>query len=78
MIFNALFRKIFEPAEETPKYDLQMNYLKQVKKLTVDNKLMHYRWLTDHIAKNGENEWWFNGATIYEYTLNFKTKAWWQ
>lgn len=31
-----------------------MNDLKQVKRLTIDDKLMHYRWLVDHITKKNE------------------------
>lgn len=51
--------------------------MKQVKKLTVDYKLVHYRWLIDHITKNEENAPWVNREDICKHSLKFSTKAWW-
>lgn len=73
----AFLEYIFEPVEETPEYDLQINDLKQVNQLTVDEKLMHYRQLANHITVNRENALWVNKASIYNHTLKFISKAWW-
>lgn len=40
-ISGALIKNIFEPIEETSKYDFWMKDLKRVTKLSVDEKIMH-------------------------------------
>lgn len=54
------------PVEETLKYDFSINDLKWMKKFIVDDKLIHYRWLANHIVENEENVQWDNGAKIYK------------
>lgn len=50
-----------------------MNELKRVKNLTIDDKLLYYKWLLDHIAEAEENAPWMNGEKIYKCTLKLTT-----
>lgn len=54
-IFTDLFRKAFKLTDCTTKYDFWMNYLKKVKMLNMDYKMMHYMWMAGHIAEVGLN-----------------------
>lgn len=51
-----------------------------MKKLTTDDKNIHYRWLEIHIIKARENVSWVNGANgaiIYKRNSKFTAKVWW-
>lgn len=50
-ISNALFGETFELVDETPEYEYLIKDFKQVNKLPIDDKVLHYTWLADHIAE---------------------------
>lgn len=77
VILWALFGEAFEPTKETLKYDFLMNDLKRVTMLSVDDKMMHYRWVASHITEAGENFPYINESAIYKHTLKYTVKVWW-
>lgn len=44
-----------------------MNDLRKVKKLAINDKLMHYKWLEYHIVEVGDRVAWISGKTIYKH-----------
>lgn len=60
-ISNALFGNTFKLVDETQEYDFWINDLKRVKKLSMENRLLHYRWLVDQIVKKDKMPHWSTG-----------------
>lgn len=75
-IFKSLFRDDFEPPIKTLEFDHSMLELRKVKMLSMEVKLMHYKWLADHIIEVNERTDWVIGATIYKPTLSLTSKEW--
>lgn len=62
-------------------------HMKEVQKINrkqigMDNKMVHFRWISSFIAANGENTVWVEGDSgvtslkIEKNTLNFEPEAW--
>lgn len=52
-----------------------MKDLKRVKKLSINDKVIPYKWLVDHIAKSRKNAVWVDGSMIYKHTWKFTAMA---
>lgn len=75
-ISRVLFGTKFKSQIELLKFDYQMAYLKKVKQLILEYKLMHFKWLAYHIAEAKEKfKWVANSISIYKHTLNFLAKS---
>lgn len=55
-IATALFGPDFELVVEIPVHDYKMTDLKKVKKLSTEDKLMHYEWFPENMAESKDGE----------------------
>ncbi|MCD7461070.1 hypothetical protein HAX54_045095 [Datura stramonium] len=63
---------------QTTEYDYRIDAMKGIRKLSIEEKLMHFQWMENIIAEDKEGVEWVTGRKlIYKASLNFLAKSWW-
>ncbi|MCE0480767.1 hypothetical protein HAX54_037875 [Datura stramonium] len=66
------------PKARTTEYDYRMGAMKGIRKLSTEDKMLHFQWMANIIAEDKERPEWVTGRKpIYKASLNFLAKSWW-
>ncbi|MCD7455870.1 hypothetical protein HAX54_029907, partial [Datura stramonium] len=61
----------------TTEYDYQMEAMKGIRKLSIEEKVLHFQWMANIIVEDKEGEEWVTGIKpINKASLNFLAKSW--
>ncbi|MCD9642261.1 hypothetical protein HAX54_028952 [Datura stramonium] len=66
------------PEARTTEYDYRMGAMKGIRKLSTEDKMLHFQWMANIIAEDKERAERVTGIKpIYKASLNFMAISWW-
>ncbi|MCD9645355.1 hypothetical protein HAX54_034211 [Datura stramonium] len=70
-ITRVLMGGDFTVLSRTTEYDYRMGAMKGIRKLSTEDKMLHFQWMATIIAEDKEREEWVTGRkSIYKASLN--------